>query len=53
MMMKRKTNALKTACLYLLILLIVFTAAFTTACNGETQNAVPPDRKSTRLNSSH
>ena len=42
MMTKRKTNALKTACLYLLILLIVFTAAFTTACNGETQNAVPP-----------
>ena len=39
---KRKTNALKTACLYLLILLLVFTAAFTTACNGETQNAVPP-----------
>ncbi len=42
MMTKRKTNALKTACLYLLILLLVFTAAFTTACNGETQNAVPP-----------
>ena len=42
MMTKRKTNALKTACLYLLILLFVFTAAFTTACNGETQNAVPP-----------
>ncbi len=42
MMTKRKTNALKTACLYLLILLLIFTAAFTTACNGETQNAVPP-----------
>ncbi|MCI8487619.1 MAG: hypothetical protein HFE36_02790 [Clostridia bacterium] len=42
MMTKRKTNALKTACLYLLILLLVFTAAFTTACNEETQNATPP-----------